>query len=224
MLNAAEEMDSCRAFNARARYQMQGGIEMRRRTFDALMVVAGLALTAILVVAGVLLLWGNSFANSQVRSQLAAQKIVFPTTSNAEFKALPKSDQAAMKVYAGQEMLTGAQAQTYADHFIAVHLQEIGGGLTYSQLSAKSMAQPNNAKLAGQVATVFKGTTLRSMLLTAYAFWKLGEIALISAIVSFIGAAVMLVLSLAGVWHLRRVPEDAEVFSKVGHHATVQTA
>lgn len=197
---------------------------MRRRTFDALMVVAGLALTAILVVAGVLLLWGNSFANSQVRSQLAAQKIVFPTTSNAEFKALPKSDQAAMKVYAGQEMLTGAQAQTYADHFIAVHLGEIGGGLTYSQLSAKSMAQPNNAKLAGQVATVFKGTTLRSMLLTAYAFWKLGEIALISAIVSFIGAAVMLVLSLAGVWHLRRVPEDAEVFSKVGHHATVQTA
>ena len=197
---------------------------MRRRTFDALMVVAGLALTAILVVAGVLLLWGNSFANSQVRSQLAAQKIVFPTTSNAEFKALPKSDQAAMKVYAGQEILTGAQAQTYADHFIAVHLGEIGGGLTYSQLSAKSMAQPNNAKLAGQVATVFKGTTLRSMLLTAYAFWKLGEIALISAIVSFIGAAVMLALSLAGVWHLRRVPEDAEVFSKVGHHATVQTA
>ncbi len=197
---------------------------MRRRTFDALMVVAGLALTAILVVAGVLLLWGNSFANSQVRSQLAAQKIVFPTTSNAEFKALPKSDQAAMKVYAGQEMLTGAQAQTYADHFIAVHLGEIGGGLTYSQLSAKSMAQPNNAKLAGQVATVFKGTTLRSMLLTAYAFWKLGEIALISAIVSFIGAAIMLALSLAGVWHLRRVPEDAEVFSKVGHHATVQTA
>ena len=197
---------------------------MRRRTFDALMVVAGLALTAILVVAGVLLLWGNSFANSQVRSQLAAQKIVFPTTSNAEFKALPKSDQAAMKVYAGQEMLTGAQAQTYADHFIAVHLGEIGGGLTYSQLSAKSMAQPNNAKLAGQVATVFKGTTLRSMLLTAYAFWKLGEIALISAIVSFIGAAVMLVLSLAGVWHLRRVPEDAEVFSKVSHQATVQTA
>ncbi|MHB1876913.1 MAG: hypothetical protein ACYCPF_18895, partial [Streptosporangiaceae bacterium] len=157
---------------------------MRRRTFDALMVVAGLALTAILVVAGALLLWGNSFANSQVRSQLAAQKIVFPTTSNAEFKALPKSDQAAMRVYAGQEMLTGAQAQTYADHFIAVHLGEIGGGLTYSQLSAKSMAQPNNAKLAGQVATVFKGTTLRSMLLTAYAFWKLGQIALISAIAS----------------------------------------
>lgn len=197
---------------------------MRRRTFDALMVVAGIALTAILVVAGALLLWGNSFANSQVRSQLAAQKIVFPTKSNAEFKALPKSDQAAMGVYAGQKMLTGAQAETYADHFIGVHLKEIGGGLTYSQLSAKAMAQPNNAKLAGQVETVFKGTTLRSMLLTAYAFWKLGEIALISAIVSFIGAGIMLILSLAGVWHLRRVPEEAEVFSKVAHPAQVQTA
>lgn len=197
---------------------------MRRRTFDALMVFAGLALTAILLVAGGLLMWGNNFANNAVHSQLAAQKIYFPTTSNPEFKALPASDAAAMRVYAGQLMTTGAQAQTYADHFIAVHLREIGGGLTYSQLSAKSMAQPTNAKLAGQVATVFKGTTLRSMLLTAYAFWQFGEIALIAAIASFVGAALMLVLSFLGLWHLRRVPEEAEVLSRVSHAARVQTA
>ena len=197
---------------------------MRRRTFDALMVFAGFALTAILIVAGGLLMWGNSFANSQVQSQLQAQKIYFPTTSNAEFKALPASDQAAMRPYAGQLMTTGAQAQTYANHFIGVHLTEIGGGLTYSQLSAKSMAQPTNTKLAAQVATVFKGTTLRSMLLTAYAFWQLAEIALVAAIVSFMGAAIMLVLSLMGIWHLRRVPEDAEVLGRVSHGARLQTA
>lgn len=198
---------------------------MRRRTFDALMVVAGLALTAILVVAGVLLMWGSSFANSQVKSQLSAQKIVFPTTSNAEFTALPKSDQAAMKVYAGQLMTNGAQAETYADHFIAVHLSEIGKGKTYSQLSTLSRANPNNATLAGEVATVFKGTTLRSMLLEAYGFWKLGQIATVAAIVSFIGAALMLILSVLGLAHLRRVPEEAEVFAKVSHQGhAVQTA
>ncbi len=197
---------------------------MRRRTFDALMVVAGLALTAVLLVAGVLLAWGHSFVTTDVHSQLAAQKIVFPAANNPEIKALPAADAAAMRAYAGQTMTTGAQAQAYADHFIAVHLREIGGGLTYGQLSAKAMADPTNTKLADQVATVFKGTTLRGMLLNAYGFWTIGQIALIGAFAAFAGAALLLILTLFGVWHLRRVPETAEVFGKVSHPARVRTA
>jgi hypothetical protein len=188
---------------------------MRRRTFDALVSWAGLLLVAVLVVAGALLTWGHSFANGQVHDQLAAQKIVFPTTSNAEFKALPKADQAAMAPYAGQLMTTGAQAATYANHFIAVHLREIGGGKTYSQLSAESMAQPANAALAGQVATIFKGTTLRSMLLEAYGFGTFALIAGIAAIASYIAAGLMLVLSILGFVHLRRTAPDTEILPKV---------
>jgi energy-converting hydrogenase Eha subunit H len=154
--------------------------------------------------------------------QLGALKLVFAPAASDSITSLPKTDAAAMRVYAGQEMTTGAQAQTYADHFIAVHLGEIGGGLTYSQLSAKAMADPKNTVLAGQVATVFKGTTLRGMLLNAYGFWQMGQIALIAAIAAFAGAALMLILSLAGAWHLRRVPEAAEVFNKVAHRE-VQT-
>src|SRR5262249_26706695 len=150
--------------------------EMRRRTFDALATAAGLLLVVVLVVAGVLLTWGHSYANNQVTSQLSAQKIVFPATSNPEFKALPKADAAAMGQYAGQLMTNGAQAQTYANDFIGYHLSLIGGGKTYSQLSALSRANPKNAALAGEVDAVFKGTTLRSMLLEAYGFWQLGQI------------------------------------------------
>ncbi|MDR2985706.1 MAG: hypothetical protein LBV34_12785 [Nocardiopsaceae bacterium] len=196
---------------------------MRRRTFDALMVVAGLALTAVLLVAGGLLTWGHNFVSNEVRTQLVEQKIVFPPASSGAIKSLPKADAAAMRVYAGQEMTTGAQAQTYADHFIAVHLRESGGGLTYSQLSEKAMANPKNTALADQVATAFKGTTLRGMLLNAYGFWQMGQIALIGAIAAFIGAGLMLILSLAGAWHLRRTPEAAEVFNKVAHHKAPQT-
>jgi hypothetical protein len=82
-------------------------------------------------------------------------------------------------------MLTGQQAEAYADHFIAVHLTEIGGGKTYSQLSAESIAQPKNVALAGQVATVFKGETLRSMLLNAYGWWKVSQITYIAALTAF---------------------------------------
>jgi len=201
---------------------MQGGIDMRRRTFDALMVFAGLALAAILLFAWVLLNWGHTFVNSEVHNQLASQQIYFPTTSNPEFKALPAADAAAMKPYAGQLMTTGAQAEAYADHFIAFHLSKMGG--TYSQLSAKAMAAPKNTQLAGLVATVFKGTTLRGMLLNAYGFWKLGAIAGIAAIFAFAGAALMLILSFAGLWHLRRVPESSEVLAKISHASQVQTA
>jgi hypothetical protein len=188
---------------------------MRRRTFDALVSGAGLLLVAVLLVAGALLTWGHSFANGQVHDQLAAQKIVFPTTSNPEFKALPKADQTAMAPYAGQLMTTGPQAATYANHFIAVHLREIGNGKTYSQLSAESLAQPNNAKLSGEVATIFKGTTLRSMLLEAYGFGTFAQIAWIAAIASYIAAGAMLILSIFGFVHLRRTGPEKEILPKV---------
>lgn len=186
---------------------------MRRRTFDALASTAGLVIAAVLLAAGGLLLWGHSFVDSQVSSQLSAQKIVFPTRANPEFKALPAADAAAMGQYAGQQMTTGAQAKVYADNFIAFHLSKMGG--TYSQLSAQSLAQPNNTKLAALVNTVFKGTTLRGMLLNAYAFWQMGVIAFWAAIVSFIGAGILLVLSGFGLYHSRRVPPTAEILT--GH-------
>jgi UDP-N-acetylglucosamine:LPS N-acetylglucosamine transferase len=87
--------------------------------------------------------------------------------------------------YAGEQMLTGQQAEAYADQFIAVHLAEVAGGKTYSQLSTEAQAQPKNVALTGQVATVFKGTTLRSMLLNAYGWWKVSQILYIAALVAF---------------------------------------
>ena len=194
---------------------------MRRKTFDALVSVGGLVLAAVLLVAGVLLLWGHSYANSQVTAQLSAQKIVFPAKASPEFKALPAADQAAMGAYAGQVMTTGAQAKAYADHFIAVHLAEMGQGKTYSQLSAASLAQPKNTALAGLVQTVFRGTTLRSMLLEAYGFWQIGQIALFGAIASFIGAGLLLILSILGLVHERRVPAETEVLAKTARTTTV---
>jgi hypothetical protein len=126
--------------------------------------------------------WGSSFANNQIQTQLAAQKISFPAANSPAIAALPAADAAAMKVYAGQTMTTGAQAETYADHFIGVHLNEIAGGQTYSQLSTAAQADPTNTKLAGEVATIFKGTTLRGMLLNAYGWGEIGTIAGYAAI------------------------------------------
>ena len=191
---------------------------MRRKTFDMILSAGGAVLVVVLLVAGGLGLWGYNFANSNVHDQLAQQAITFPPA--AAF-AHPKvgteitpSMIPSVSQYAGQSLLTGQQAQVYANDFIAVHLQEIGGGKTYAQLSAAAQADPTNTQLAGQVATVFKGTTLRGLLLEAYAFSTFGEIALVASIVSFVLAGVMLLLTLLGMIHLRRVPGDQE-FPKV---------
>ena len=188
---------------------------MRRRTFDALATMAGLVLAVVLAIGGGMLLWGHSVISTDVHNQLAAQKIVFPPANSAPIKELPAADAAAMNQYGGQLMTTGAQAETYADHFIAVHLKEIGGGKTYSQLSAAAMAQPKNAGLAAQVAAIFKGTTLRGMLLNAYGWWQMGQIMLVSAFVAFGAAGLFLILSGLGFWHLRRATPESEILPKV---------
>jgi hypothetical protein len=185
---------------------------MRRKTFDVLTSAVGLALAVIMLVAGGLLLWGHNFINNEVHNQLAAQQIFFPANNSPAIKA---PEFAAMHQYAGQQMTTGAQAEVYADHFIANHLKAIGGGLTYAQLSAKAQLQPTNTALAAQVATVFKGETLRGLLLNAYAFGTMGMLAGIAAIVAFAGGIVLLILSALGFAHERRVPAEKEIFTKV---------
>jgi hypothetical protein len=184
---------------------------MRRRMFDLLLSTTGIVLTVVLLVAGGLLFWGYNFANTSVHDQLAAQRIFFPP-KDSEALAPPEIGRY-LNQYAGQQLINGAQAQAYADHFIAVHLKETAGGKTYAEVSTLARQNPNDAKLAGQVQTLFRGETLRGLLLNAYAFWKIGQLALIASIVSFALAGVMLVLTILGFWHLRRVGPAEELMA-----------
>ncbi|HZU72647.1 MAG TPA: hypothetical protein VE990_07735 [Acidimicrobiales bacterium] len=175
----------------------------------------GLVLMAVLAIAGGLLMRGASFANGQVHNQLAQQQITFPTAA-ALANAKPGTELTPAMVpylspYAGQQLTTGPQAEAYADHFIADHLAAMPFGGVYSKVSAASIAAPTNTKLAAEVQTVFRGTTLRGLLLEAYAFSKFGQIALIAGVCAFALAGVMLVLSGFGLWHLRRVPAEQEL-------------
>ena len=186
-----------------------------RRNSRFTLAIAGFAAAVLLAVAGGLLLWGSTYVHNTVQNQLAAQQIYFPPQAAfAHPKAgteITPSMIPSVSQYAGQQMLTGQQAEAYADHFIAVHIAEIGGGKTYSQLSALSIAQPNNTKLAGQVATVFKGETLRSMLLNAYGWWKVSQITYIAAIIAFALGGLVLLTSLASL----TVGEHPEILHEV---------
>jgi hypothetical protein len=193
---------------------------MRRRVFDTLMSAGGAVVVVVLLVAGALLMWRASFANSSVHNQLAQEEIYFPPKS-AFAHAKPGTEITPSMIpsvskYAGQQLLTGAQAKAYADHFIAVHLSEMPYHGVYTKISAAALAHPKDKKLAALEETSFRGTTLRGLLLEAYAFSVFGEIAFWASIAAFVLAGVMALLVGLGFWHARRTPPDAEL--ELGEH------
>ena len=196
---------------------------MQRKLFDHLTSAGGAAVVVVLVIAGALLTWGHSFVNSNVHTQLAQQQIYFPPKAAfAHPKAgteITPSMIPSVSRYAGQQLLTGSQAEAYANHFIAVHLSEMPYGGVYSKISAAAMAAPKDAQLAGLKQTSFMGTTLRGLLLEAYAFSTVGTIMMWGAIASFLLAAAMSLLVGLGFWHASRTDEAVELRS-----ATVVTA
>ena len=173
-----------------------------RRSYSLWAVIAGFALSAVLLISGGLLLWGSAYVHNTVQNQLSAQQIYFPPKAAFAHPAaggeITPNMIPSVSQYAGQQLLTGQQAEAYADHFIAQHITDMTGGKTYSQLSAAAMAQPNNAKLSGLVATVFKGETLRSILLNAYGWWKVSQITFIASLIAFGLAGLAFLASLAG--------------------------
>lgn len=188
---------------------------MRRRVFDLVTSAGGAVVVVVLLVAGGLLIWGYSFTNSNVHNQLARQQIFFPPKS-AFAHAKPGTEITPAMIpylekYAGQQLLTGQQAEAYADHFIAIHLSELPYGGVYAKLSTASRANPSDAALAALVQTSFQGTTLRGLLLEAYAFSKIGQVMLWGAIASFALALIMFILVILGFWHARRTPPEAEL-------------
>jgi hypothetical protein len=188
---------------------------MRRRVFDVLTSAVGLVLVVVLLVAGGLLMWGYSYDHNNVHNQLAAQDIFFPTKAAFEHPKAGSEITAAMipavSQYAGKQLLTGPQAEAYADHFIAIHLSEMPYGGIYSKISTAARAEPTNTKLATLETTSFQGTTLRGLLLEAYGFSKIGTIMLIASIASFILALVLLGFVGLGFRHAQRIPAEEEL-------------
>jgi hypothetical protein len=203
-------------------------VNIMRATFDKVTSWAGLLLVAVLLVAGGLLTWANSFVGNQVHDQLADQQITMPTAKTG-LADLPKADQAALQQYAGQPLTTGPQAKAYADHYILVHMNEASQGQTYSEVSGqyiqqcttdpKAAATETCQNLAGLRQTLFMGNTLRGLLLYGYAFATIGTIAGYAAIAAFVGAALLVVLVGMGFWHSRRASHTvADESQMVGAH------
>ena len=151
------------------------------------------------------------------------------TSPSRRRKPSPKSGRTDLVEFADQQLDTGKEAEAYAS-YINGHLADVADGATYADLGAVESAAKADVKAAveagepqakidelqatadgitGQRNTLFKGETLRGLLLSAYAWSTVGMIAGIAAIAAFAAAAVMAVLVGLGVVHHRRTPKTA---------------
>ncbi len=142
-------------------------------------VILQVTLVVVLAFVAGFLFWAANFTHSYVHDELTQQKISFPAAGSASLSPTEFPD---LQQYAGQAVDSGDKAKAYANGFIGRHLEAIGGGKTYSQVSALAQASPKDATLAATVQTLFRGETLRGLLLNAWGWWTVGTYALYAAI------------------------------------------
>lgn len=195
-------------------------VALKRRTIDTVLIGFGALAAVVFAVAGGLLTWGNSFADDYVGKELRSQNIIFPSA-----EALTKEGRTDLLKYADQKLDTGGEAEAYAS-YIDGHLAKVAGGATYAELGAVESAAKADVTAAvsagkpasevaalqakadgvtGQRNTLFKGETLRGLLLSAYAWSTVGSIAGYAALGAFIAAALMAVLVVLGIFHHHKV-------------------
>jgi hypothetical protein len=192
-------------------------VRLPRRTIDKLLIAIGIVATVVFAVAGGLLAWGANFSNDYVYDELSSQNVVFPDEAS-----LLEEGREDLVQYADEQVTTGPEAEAYAS-YIDGHLQGIADGQTYSEIDDRGAAQAvveaeeagaSEAEIAELQATadeltaqrdsLFRGETLRGLLLSAFAWSTMGRIAGIAAWVAFAAAAVMAALVVAGIVHLAR--------------------
>jgi hypothetical protein len=200
---------------------------MKRRTLDLMFSVGGLFVAGLLLVMGVVLTSNANFAKNYTHDQLAQQQIKFKAADKLtdEEKATP-----CLVKYAGQVLASGSQAECYANHYIAVHVKATAEGRTYATqgdfinglkadlATAQKATPPDQAKIADLNTkitaantareTLFKGETLRGLLLTSYGFSVFGVKGAQAANVAYLVGALMLLLSLAGLYHAAKTPRE----------------
>jgi hypothetical protein len=203
---------------------------MKRRTLDIIFAVGGLLVALLILVLGLVLQNQANFAKDYVHNQLGAQKISF---TPAKFLSAEESNPCLQK-YAAKPLVTGKQAECYANNYIGVHVKAINDGKTYAETSndaraldaqLKAMPDQNSAAakalsdqaaaLHGKATTLFQGETLRGLLLTSYGFSIFGQRAQQAADVGFLLALVLGLAAIAGFVHAATKRADQPVMA---HH------
>jgi len=178
------------------------GSHPQRPMWDTIVSGAGAVVAVALIVLGAAAVYGGNFGRNNVQDRLAPEKVVFPPMA-----AMTPAEQQELGEFAGQTVDTGPEAEAFA-RYIGGHLAEVNEGATYSETSTAAREEGLDPQIAADLQvkadTLFKGETLRSILLNAYGWWTVSTIALYVGFALIAAGVVLTILSLLGFRHARR--------------------
>jgi hypothetical protein len=181
---------------------------MDRSNWDKIVSGAGVVVAVVLIALGAMAIYGGNFGRQNVRDRLEPQNISFPPA-----QAMTPQEKAEIGAFAGQKVENGVQAEAFS-RFIAGHLEAVNGGATYSETSAAARAEGVDPQVAvdlqAKADTLFKGETLRSILLNAYGWWTIATIALWAGVAMVIAGVFLGILAILGFRHARRAATYTE--------------
>jgi hypothetical protein len=187
---------------------------MDRKSWDKLVSWSGLIISVVLVLVGVMAVYGGNFGHNNVTDRLQPEKVTF-----APYDTMTDEEKASVGDFAGQQVVNGVQAEAFA-RYIAGHLVFVNDGKTYAETSAAARVEgipaDQAAELSAKADVLFKGETLRAIMLNAYGWWTVATIAIYAGYVMIVAGLVMLVLSILGFRHMRKMdlgvtPESEKV-------------
>jgi uncharacterized membrane protein YedE/YeeE len=181
---------------------------MDRTTWDKIVSAAGGVIAIALIVIGAAAVYGGNFGRDNVKDRLQPEKVVFPPLDE-----MTPQEQQELGDFAGQTVDTGPEAEAFA-RFIQGHLAEVNDGKTYSETSSAARVEgldpTTAADLQVKADTLFKGETLRSILLNAYGWWTVATIALYVGIALIVLGVVLAIFAFLGFRHARRERQRAD--------------
>jgi hypothetical protein len=175
---------------------------MDRKTWDRIVSGAGAVVAVVLIVLGGMAIYGGNFGRDNVRDRLVPEKIVFPPSD-----AMTDEERAEVGQYAGQQVDTGPEAEAFS-RYIGGHLEAVNEGKTYSETSAAAREEgldpQTAAELQAKADVLFKGETLRSILLNAYGWWTVSTLTMWAGVAMVAAGAVIGFFSIIGFRHAAR--------------------
>ena len=176
---------------------------MDRSSWDKIVSGAGAVIAVVLIALGAMAIYGGNFGQQNVRDRLEPQNIVFPPA-----EAMSPEEKAELGEFAGEKVDTGAEAEAFS-RYIGGHLVGINEGATYSETSAAAREEGLDpdvaAELQGKADTLFKGETLRAILLNAYGWWTVATIALWAGYAMVAAGLLLGIFSILGFRHAGKV-------------------
>jgi hypothetical protein len=177
---------------------------MDRSNWDKIVSGAGAVVAVVLIALGAMAIYGGNFGRQNVRDRLQPQNISFPPAA-----AMTPQEVAEVGAFAGQKVENGVQAEAFS-RYIAGHLESVNDGKTYSETSAAARQEGLDPKVAADLQakadTLFKGETLRSILLNAYGWWTVATIALWAGVAMVIAGLILGILAIFGFRHAGEAP------------------